>query len=132
MVALLQLGANANSKDNLGSTALHIACDMGQPDVADSLLRRGADETAITTDGFTPGSRMPVIDTAAGDDRPRLRRLSELLARALQDKAWRRRGFLAIYRAHPDRVRDWTFVEAMSLQVSKGNVRIAAPRESGR
>ncbi|CAM9703933.1 unnamed protein product, partial [Scytosiphon promiscuus] len=100
MLALLELGANVNAKDDQGRTALYIACETVAPDAADLLLRRGADETAVANTGFTPRSRISAIGAVATDVRPRLQRLSRLLTGAPQDRAWRRRGFLAMCRAY--------------------------------
>lgn len=103
---LLQLGAQVDKKCQLEQlTPLHAACEQSNPDAADLLLRWGADETATDDEGNTPSSKIPAIDRAAKDDRPRLERLSKLLSRAPQDRAWRRRGFLVMCRAFPDRVR---------------------------
>ena len=106
MLALLQLGAEVHEKSARGkSTPLHYACQNGHLDAADLLLRRGADETALDKNGKTPGARIKNISRAAEEDRPRLERLSRLLASAPQDRAWRRRGMLVMCHAHPDRLR---------------------------
>ncbi|CAN0214309.1 unnamed protein product [Ectocarpus fasciculatus] len=108
MLTLLQLGANVNAKNDFGRTPLFYACVCGghDHDAADLLLRWGADETAV--DSEEEGVASIVIRHIAGAPeawRPRLERISKLLARAPQDRAWRRRGFLVLCRAHPDRVR---------------------------
>lgn len=105
VVTFLELGANVNAKNLRGWTALHTACHVGQPEVADLLLRRGADEMAITSNGSTPSSKIPAVGQAFGDDRLRLQRLSKLLVRAPQDRVWRRRGYLVMCRTYPDRAR---------------------------
>ncbi|CAN0488226.1 unnamed protein product [Ectocarpus sp. 8 AP-2014] len=105
MRALLLLGADVNTTCDRGSTPLHSACQNGEADAADLLLRWGADETAENLAGSTPSSYVPAITGAADEDRRRLERLSKLLARAPQDRVWRRRGFLVLCRAHPDRLR---------------------------
>ncbi|CAN0048771.1 unnamed protein product [Ectocarpus fasciculatus] len=99
MRTLLQLGANVNSKDERGLNALNFACFRGHLDAADLLLRWGADETAAV---FIVVRR---IAEATEARRPRFELVSKLLACAPQDRAWRRRGFLVLCRAHPDRVR---------------------------
>ena len=104
MLALLQLGASVHTKMSNGWTPLHIACEEGQADAADLLLTWGADETAVTKHGKTPSAVVPPIAGAAHEDRLRLERLSTLLANA-PHRAWRRRGFLIMCRAYPDRVR---------------------------
>ncbi|CAM9532320.1 unnamed protein product, partial [Ectocarpus fasciculatus] len=108
MLTLLQLGANVNAKNDFGRTPLFYACVCGghDHDAADLLLRWGADETAVDSEEESVASI--VIRHIAGAPeawRPRLERISKLLARAPQDRAWRRRGFLVLCRAHPDRVR---------------------------
>ena len=104
MHALLQLGANPNTRNKLGRTPLHISCVNGEADTADLLLRWGADETIVDHDGYTPSEFIPNIDIAP-EARPRVECLTELLERAPQDKAWRRRGFVVMCRAYQDRLR---------------------------
>eukprot|EP00903_Cladosiphon_okamuranus_P014998 g13878.t1 len=104
MLSLLKLGASVHAKASGRYTSLHVACEEGKVDAADLLPRWGADETAVTESGKTPIALVPPTAGAAEQDRPRLERLSKLLANApLRD--WRRRGFLAMCRKHPDRVR---------------------------
>lgn len=70
----------------------------------DLLLRWGADETIADGTGNTAlgvlGSRVEEQSSLAGD----AERVRELLANAPIDRAWRRWGYLALCRAHPDRV----------------------------
>ncbi|CAM9785729.1 unnamed protein product [Ectocarpus fasciculatus] len=107
MLALLELGANVNSKDPRGETPLYCACFFGKHDAADLLLRWGADENAVDSEGETLVSMVMqrIADAAQARRRPRFENISKLLARAPQDRAWRRRGFLVLCRVHPDRVR---------------------------
>ena len=106
MGALLRLGADVHVPGTVtGCTPLHIACQQVRPDAADLLLRWGADETTVDRYGDTPAVDIPNITEVAGQDHPRLERLSKLLASAPQDRAWRRRGMLVMCRAHPDRLR---------------------------
>ncbi|CAM9605037.1 unnamed protein product [Ectocarpus fasciculatus] len=106
MLALLQLGANVNSQDDEGKSPLHCACLYKNHKAAQLLLRWGADETVVDSEGETIVS-MVIRRTALEREvyLPRLMRISELLARAPQDRAWRRRGLLVLCRAHRDRVR---------------------------
>ncbi|CAM9704004.1 unnamed protein product [Scytosiphon promiscuus] len=104
MLSLLQLGAKVNAKCYDRRTALHAACRMGQPGTTDLLLRWGADETALTRFGWTPKEIIPDVPAAAEEDRPRLERVSKLMAHVQQDRAWRRRGFLVMCRARSARV----------------------------
>ncbi|CAN0267626.1 unnamed protein product [Ectocarpus sp. 8 AP-2014] len=106
VLTLLQLGADVHAKDSHGHTPLYIACASGMPDAADLLLRWGADETAVESEGRTPSSMNPaIIRQDDGRDRRKVERLSKLLARAPQDRSWRRRGFLVMCRTHQHRLR---------------------------
>ncbi|CAB1105524.1 unnamed protein product [Ectocarpus sp. CCAP 1310/34] len=90
MLVLLQLGPDAKSHDEVGWTCLHAASQKGHADAADLLLRWGADEIAVDEGGVTtPSALMPVIAQADERDRPRLERLTALLEKAPQDRAWR-------------------------------------------
>lgn len=121
MLYVLQLGADVNAKASGGWNALHITCRKA--DAADLLLRWGADETALTDSGRIPSSKMPVIAEAPEEDRPRLERLSKLMAHATQDRSWRRRGFLVMCRTHQDRLR-------LRVEVPKGAAEaIGQPQE---
>ena len=103
MLVLLQLGADVSAKsENTGMTPLHFACVMGKTDAVDLLLRWGADETIVDNDGKSPSQRLPDIAQAG---RVVLERLSKLLGHAPRDRAWRRRGFVVMCRAHPERLR---------------------------
>ncbi|CAM9342649.1 unnamed protein product [Scytosiphon promiscuus] len=105
MLSLLRMGAEVLAKSDLDTTPLHVACHKGEADAANLLLRWGADETAVSSLGKTPSSWIPDIAKAAEEDRPRLERLSKLLANAPQDRNWRRRGFIVMCRAYPDKLR---------------------------
>ena len=105
MLALLHLGANVNAKTNNGRTPLHAVCHGRHAEAADLLLRWGADENIVDSDGKTPSQLIPDIAQASEEERPRLERLTKLLAHAPQDRAWRRRGFVMMCRSHQDRLR---------------------------
>ncbi|CAM9177275.1 unnamed protein product [Ectocarpus sp. 12 AP-2014] len=68
--------------------------------MVDLLLRRGADETAVSENGHTAadmvGLKTEELDSLAED----VDRVRKLLARAPADRAWRRRGFLILCRAY--------------------------------
>ena len=124
MRALLRSGADLHARDNAGRSPLHqviVSCGYDVRDVAevvDLLLRWGADETATVE---APGDdsedseeeisgktawemwEFHVEDyrvSAAGAAPVR-----KLLADAQKDRTWRRRGWLVLVRAFPERVR---------------------------
>ncbi|CAM9999230.1 unnamed protein product [Ectocarpus fasciculatus] len=113
MRMLLRSGADIASADNEGSSALHLAAahdDGGSGDSAigttmDLLLRWGADENAVDS-----GHRIPL---SVWKENGYMRGLSwayeksvlKMFERAPRDRAWRRRGWLVLCRAFPNRVR---------------------------
>eukprot|EP00903_Cladosiphon_okamuranus_P005667 g5630.t1 len=104
-LGLLQLRANVNTTDQDGWTPLHEACSQGQADHADLLLGWEADETIVDDSGKTLSHWISDIANVEDGDRLSLERLTKLLAHAPQDRAWRRRGFVVMCCAHPDRLR---------------------------
>eukprot|EP00752_Nemacystus_decipiens_P007341 g6567.t1 len=109
LLALLELGADVNAQDQDQDTSLHwAAANAGAgeaAEVVDSLLRSGADETIINDDGKAV---MDVVGVLAGEELQAsedLDRVRKLLAKAPADRAWRRRGYLVLCRAHPGKVR---------------------------
>jgi ankyrin repeat protein len=54
MALLLERGADANARQQLGYTALHTAAQLGDEDIIDLLLAHGADPRAAGDDGKTP------------------------------------------------------------------------------
>ncbi|MGB6064639.1 MAG: ankyrin repeat domain-containing protein [Desulfomonilaceae bacterium] len=50
---VLDLGANVNSRDDRGETALMVACFEGHAEIVGLLLKRGADVNAKTKYGYT-------------------------------------------------------------------------------
>lgn len=104
MRALLQHGANTDVRgiqetDTLiigrGDTCLHLACRQkryGLGIAVDFLLRAGADETAVNDHGDTPlelAESLPLV--GAWSPREETERARQLLTRAPNDRAWRRR-----------------------------------------
>eukprot|EP00752_Nemacystus_decipiens_P006565 g5911.t1 len=116
LLCLLKHGATANAQETyeLETPLMHAVRMAGAPPGAaplvDSLLRAGADETLLAIDGRKPadmigffgdGLEDHLADDHLADDVERVR---ELLANAPADRAWRRRGYLVLCRAHPDRM----------------------------
>lgn len=75
---------------------------------ADLLLRHGADESIRDEDGLTPERRVRASLRDMYKRAPirvaQAAHLRELIVRAPADRAWRRRGYLAMCRAHPGRM----------------------------
>ena len=72
----------------------------------DLLLRSGADETIVDKDGISP---MDEVESwfGGGFDEPLFEAdwlVYRLMANAPANRAWRRRGYLVLCRAHPDRM----------------------------
>lgn len=107
VLALARHGAEANAKTHSGQTPLHDAAfhagRQGTAETVGALLRLGADEMAVDVDGCTPAD---VTGDYFGENTGLVEdfeRASKLLENAPADRAWRRRGYLALCRAHPDR-----------------------------
>eukprot|EP00903_Cladosiphon_okamuranus_P017850 g16428.t1 len=82
--ALVDHGADVNARDGGSETPLHLASKSAA--MVNMLLTAGADETAVDKDGNVPGDKgTPEVHI--------------LLARAPADRAWRRRGWLAMLRS---------------------------------
>jgi hypothetical protein len=58
-VALIEAGADPNSRDDAGDTALIVAANKGWPEVVRALLAKGADPNAASRDGETPMHNAP-------------------------------------------------------------------------
>lgn len=114
MLALLQHGAKVEPRDYLEDKPLHEAyrerCE-GVGAVVDLLLRWRADETALNKNRQNPEEMLDVkeddgVDNLATQNETERTRL--LRSRAPADRAWRRRGWLAMLRrrAEEDRSTD--------------------------
>ena len=102
MLVLLQKGVKEDGGESW-LTALHRVCAESPKNTeaaVDLLLRWGADETALDTNGKTPAD---LLDSDDEDDKrlsqDGVKRVRLLLAQAPADRAWRRRGWLVMVRA---------------------------------
>ncbi|CAM9096675.1 unnamed protein product [Pylaiella littoralis] len=111
--ALLRHGADVNAQNRSHLTPLYRAAGRagtdGSAEVVDILLRSGADETIADMEGFTPQdfAESKLEDEqifGVGESEAELERVLMLLMNAPADRAWRRRRFLVLCRAFPDRV----------------------------
>ena len=105
LIALSKHGADFNIQDIEGETPLHCALiETGEKtaEIVDVLLRSGADETIVNEDGLQAAKTVGSIFSGSEEDNERVRRL---LANAPADRVWRRRGYLVLCRANPDRLR---------------------------
>lgn len=123
VAALLRHGAEPNALNSHHQTPLHLAASQvgaaGTSEVVDLLLRSGANETVVDFEGDTAADLVEYYlleqedEQEEGDDAEDAEevgggdagRVGALLASAPADRAWRRRGFLVMCRAFPDRVR---------------------------
>lgn len=107
--ALLRHGANVHVQNVFGFTPLHGVARQGgregAAETADLLLRSGADELITDRDGNIPVDLVGSSTVAGLDFKGvEMERLRELLVKAPADRAWRRRGYLVMCRAFPERV----------------------------
>ena len=102
-VALLNLGASVMKQNVKGYSPLHFAAvvagPIGTKKIIDLLLRKGADEKAVANDGKTAADVVGVQFRQQWN-KPEAEDVCKLLADAPVDRAWRRRGFLVLCRAH--------------------------------
>lgn len=116
ILALLERGASVNQvHSGTAQTPLLVACQhcpRGLGSVVDLLLRSGGDETAVGGDGRTASELLELdlhqatenehqCDVAQYDE---IERTHSLLARANEDRAWRRRCLPVMLRARQQRV----------------------------
>jgi len=120
--ALLKHGADINARDESSQTPLHHAVGYSEyisAELVDLLLRSGADETITDAFGRTAEDMLMAWLEGQDDEYEELLEdeddeenyqaedaniVRQLLASAPADKAWRRRGYLVLCRAYPDRV----------------------------
>ncbi|CAN0211693.1 unnamed protein product [Ectocarpus fasciculatus] len=105
--ALLEGGANVNSRNKYEQTPLHMACSRSSAAAVELLLRWGADEKLTDEDGTTPGDEigaMPHYGNNNEEIEVDNQRIRHMLARAPADRSWRRRGWLVLSRSCPTRV----------------------------
>lgn len=102
--ALLGHGAAIDLLDDGGNTPLHMAAISRSAEVVDLLLRAGADETVANAVGQTPADGVRSTHTSAADND-----ISDSVLRLLdgapRDRVWRRRRFLVLCRAFPEKAR---------------------------
>ena len=107
ILRLLKHGANVNAQDDCLITPLLFAAahagTRGAAKVVDSLLRAGADETIVSDDGRKPVDAIGVNVAEESRLADEIERVRKLLVNAPADRAWRRRGYLVLCRAHLDR-----------------------------
>ena len=111
VTALLKHGAHINALDDYLRTPLCVAAGRagthGAAKIVDILLRSGADETIVDDQGNTAADAVGEgieEEDADFEDVEEIERVHTLLANAPADRAWRRRGYLVLCRAHPDRI----------------------------
>lgn len=108
-LALLKHGAGVNLRTaGQGQTPLHLAGyymgPVGTSETVAALLRWGADETIENYDGHKPEDVLGAGAEGNEDHvEEEMERVQKLLLHAPADRAWRRRGYLVLCRAHPDR-----------------------------
>lgn len=106
LLPLLRHGADVNALDVDRESALHRLCYKATTipnvvEIVDLLLRWGADET-IDNYICTPLDWLSEHHPTEGET---VRHVRRLLENAPADRNWRRRGFLVLCRAFPERVR---------------------------
>ncbi|CAM9562565.1 unnamed protein product [Ectocarpus sp. 12 AP-2014] len=105
--ALLEGGLNANGRDKLDETPLHIACMIPSVAAVELLLLWGADEKLTDDDGDTPADVKAAPEENDNNEEEieaDNQRIRQMLARAPAERSWRRRGWLVLSRSCPTRV----------------------------
>ncbi len=123
VLALLKHGADVNAKDDTESTPLHAAVWYAHlqesAPVVELLLRSGADEKIVNDHGLTAEEyHRTYYEHSHPNDDVEAEHVWKLLRDAPADRAWRRRGFLVMCRAHPDRLSG--FKESINIATDGG------------
>ena len=110
-LALFRHGANIEARDFRGETPLQIAARQagreGVTAIVNLLLTCGSDETALNPDGRTAAEIVGhhIEYAACPLKKEDVYRVRELLANAPADRAWRRRGYLVLFKARLSRAK---------------------------
>ena len=126
LTALLRYGAHVNVQTVFLVTPLHCAAAragiQGAAEVVDVLLRSGADETIVDDEAKTAADVVAFgveeEDRVAED----VERVRQLLKNATADRAWLRRGYLVLCRAHPERVKHASEMTSSSAHTGSEDV----------
>ena len=110
LLCLLKHGANVNAQNVSRKTPLMISAAMagnqGAAEVTEFLLRAGADETIFDDEGRRASDMIDDSIDEQGGSVEEKERVRKLLANAPADRAWRRRGYVVMCRAHPARLQN--------------------------
>lgn len=110
VLALLKHGADIDEPNvQLRTPLVFAASNAGTPgavEMVDLLLKSGADETIVDDQGRAAVDVIGWLteDYDDADVQEEIGRVHQLLTNAPADRNWRRRGYLVLCRAHPDRV----------------------------
>ena len=135
VTALLKHGALVNAQDGSLLTPLHCAAGHageGAAEVVDLLLRWEADETIVNDEGETAAD---VVGEYVEEENPSaedVKRVRNLLAKAPADRAWRRRGYLLLCRAYPDKLQLKQEVDGACSATALRRAGAKLPRTDGR
>ena len=121
LAAILKHGAHVNAQNDRLRTPLHCAATRaGTTGAAESvglLLRSDADETIVDRDGKAAAEL--VAQSAYGMVVEDVELVRRLLVNASADRAWRRRGYLVMCRAHTDRMQKAQEIRRASAGMSR-------------